>query len=102
MLIGGRACPLCGEWAWDFEGARAVFLVDARDGERLADYNRLRLGGPSLTGLRRGGGDAESALRQVSDQLKPVRDAASRNRLVQIACDNCGHTELVDASKLGA
>jgi hypothetical protein len=101
-VLRDKACPLCGERAWDFEGARVVFLVDARDGERLADYNRLRLGGPSLTGLRRGGGDAESALRQVSDQLKPVRDAASRNRLVQIACNNCGHTELLDASKAGA
>ena len=29
-LVGDRACPLCGEQAWDFEGSRVVFLVKTR------------------------------------------------------------------------
>lgn len=98
-LVGDRPCPLCGERAWDFEGARLVFLVGTWEGSRLADYRRLALGG---TGARRTGSESERALRKVSDQLKPVRDAASRNKLIQLACNNCGHTELLDPSKGGS
>jgi len=100
-LMGDRECPLCGEQAWDFEGARVVFLVDASDGSRLADYRRFAAAGPVLSWGRTSESDAEKAQRWTSDQLKPVRDAA-RRRLVQLTCNNCGHTELLDVSKLRA
>ena len=100
--LGDRACPLCGERAWDFEGLRVVFLVDASDGSRLADYRRFAAAGPVLSWGRTNESDAEKAQRWTGDQLKPVRTAASRNRLVQLTCNNCGHTELLDAEKVGA
>src|SRR5215216_2555700 len=77
-LMGDRECPLCGEQAWDFEGARVVFLVDASDGSRLADYRRYAAAGPVLSWGRTSESEAEKAQRWASDQLKPVRTAASR------------------------
>ena len=98
---GDRACPLCAERAWDFEGTRLVFLVDASDGSRLADFRRFAAAGPVLSWGRTSESDAEKAQRWTGDQLKPLRTAASRNRLVQLTCNNCGHTELLNADKVG-
>jgi hypothetical protein len=99
-LVGDRACPLCAERAWDFDGARVVFLVGTWEGERLADYDRAKLAGRRLRGDKEDVGD--QLLGRLSDELQPVRDAARRNRLIQLACNNCGHTELLDPRTTGA
>ena len=100
--LGDRECPLCGQQAWDFGGARVVFLIGASDGSSLGDYRRPSDVGPIQSPGRTSRSDEEKALRWVSDQLRPVRDAASENRLIQLSCNNCGHTELLDAGKLGS
>jgi len=74
--------------------ARGLPSKDTREGSRIANYSRA--GGPHFGGKDIG----DKLLRRLSDALKPVREAASKNRLVQVTCRNCGHTELLDASRL--
>ena len=99
-----RPCPLCGGRAWDFEGAQTVFLIEAQEARKLGTRGARRRspGGPVLSPY--GGGTSEDSpiLRRIEEALRPVRDAADRNRLVKLSCSNCGHTELLDADKVGA
>jgi predicted nucleic-acid-binding Zn-ribbon protein len=93
--LGDRGCPLCGEQAWDFEGRRVVFLVE-REHARL-DKIRGRL---EFTGSRTYRENPEQAL--IQEVFKVFQQAWRNNRLVQLSCSNCGHTELLDARKVGA
>jgi hypothetical protein len=84
-----RDCPLCGERAWDFEGARVVLVVPTNYPD---DVKRSR----SRTGTPIGpatGSEEEHA-------IAVFKHASRDNGLVQIACNNCGHTELLDRHKL--
>jgi hypothetical protein len=51
----------------------------------------------SLTGPRLSSRGPQEEL-----SMKVFKAASRDNSLVQIACDNCGHTELLDAGKVGA
>jgi hypothetical protein len=98
-----RSCPLCGERAWDFGGAQTVFLLDAEEARRLgARGARLGSYGPVLSPHGGSTGEDAAIQRRIEAALKPLRDAAVRNRLVKLACTNSGHTELLDADKVGA
>lgn len=83
-LFEDRGCPLCGERAWDFEGSRVVVLVD----EGALERARRQLKGM-------GGGSSESEV-----QKRVFKEASENNRLFKLTCNNCGHTELLDANKI--
>lgn len=82
--LAQRACPLCGERKWDFENAETVVLVKQDSGSA------------ALRGARgTGSGDVGKALEDAFSSPRNVR-------LRKLTCDNCGHTELLDARKLGS
>jgi predicted nucleic-acid-binding Zn-ribbon protein len=93
-MLADRGCPLCGEQAWDFEGNSVMFLVEPNSVGRDKMEGRL-----ALTGSRTYRENPEQAL--IQQVLKAFRDAARSNRVVQLTCKNCGHTELLDARKVG-
>jgi hypothetical protein len=92
---GDRSCPLCQAQAWDFVGSRVVFVVEA-DRVRLEKIqDHLQRTGNSLYREHPG----QALIRELFEVLE---EAARDNRLVRLSCNNCGHTELLDARKLNA
>lgn len=85
-VLGPRDCPLCNERDWDFQGAEIVLVMNVKGQENA----RRRL---NFVGAR---DSSEGAV------TKRALEEAAKKPLIRIPCDNCGHTELLDARKLGA
>ena len=93
LQLGDRRCPLCQAQAWDFAGTRVVFLVEAERVRLEEIQNRLEVSGSRL--YREHPGQA-----LIRELFKIFEEATRDNRLVQLSCNNCGHTELIDTAKL--
>lgn len=93
--LGDGRCPLCQARAWDFVGTRVVFLVEAERVRLEKIQNHLERTGSSL--YREHPGQA-----LIRELFKVFEEATRDNRLVRLSCNNCGHTELLDARKFDA
>jgi predicted nucleic-acid-binding Zn-ribbon protein len=91
--VGDRRCPLCQAQAWDFAGTRVVFLVETERVRLEKIRSRLERTGSRL--YREHPGQA-----LIRELFKVFEEATRDNRLVHLSCNNCGHTELLDARKL--
>lgn len=93
--LGDRRCPLCQAQAWDFAGTRAVFLLEAErvSLEKIQDH--LERTGNKLYREHPG----QALIRELFNVLE---EATRDNRLIRLSCNNCGHTELLDARTLDA
>ncbi len=80
-LFENRACPLCEKRAWDFENASSVVLVKKDSGKAA---------------VRSSGGTGRGDL---SKALENAFESPSNVHLLKLTCNNCGHTELLDAGK---
>ncbi len=95
VQLGDRRCPLCQARAWDFAGTCVVFLVEAERVHLGKIQNHLERTGSAL--YREHPGQA-----LIRELFKIFEEAARDNPLVQLSCNNCGHTELLDTRKLNA
>ena len=83
--LDGSGCPLCGQDVWDFDEMHVVVLVDPEMPATLRQRSQLH-----------GAREPEMGL-----AVRIFEEAARDSRLIKIACNNCGHTELLDTGKLG-
>jgi predicted nucleic-acid-binding Zn-ribbon protein len=95
VQLGDRRCPLCQAQAWDFAGTSVLFLVEAERVRLEKIQNHLERTGSRL--YREHPGQA-----LIRELFKVFEEATRDNRLVQLSCNNCGHTELLDSRKLNA
>ena len=93
--FGDRKCPVCQAQAWDFAETRVVFLVEAERVRLEKIQDHLERTGSRL--YREHPGQA-----LIRELFKVFEEATRENRLVRLSCNNCGHTELLDARKLNA
>ena len=95
LHLGDRRCPLFQAQAWDFAGTRAVFLVEAERVRLEKIQDHLERTGNRLYREHPG----QALIRELFNVLE---EATRDNRLIRLSCNNCGHTELLDARTLDA
>jgi hypothetical protein len=93
--VSDRRCPLCQAQAWDFARRRVLFLVETEHVSLEKTQNHLERTDSRL--YREHPGQAP-----IRELFKVFEEATRDNRLIQLSCNNCGHTALLDARKLNA